>query len=131
MHDGVTETASEDGYEYEVAFFNPASNTRQASVLRVVNHSDAEAASVTITGLDDAGEAGEEAVELTLPAGAARMLEAPALESGGDDFEGALGDGHGKWRLTLASDRPLAVTSLLASPTGHLTNLSTAPPASR
>ena len=130
MHDEVTETASDEGYRYEVVFFNPASNTNQVSVLRVVNRSDAEAA-VTITGLDDAGEAGDGAVELTLPAGAARMLEAPELESGGDDLEGALGDGVGKWRLTVASDRPLAVMSLLRSPTGHLTNLSTVPPASR
>ena len=130
MHDEVTETASDEGYRYEVVFFNPASNTNQVSVLRVVNRSDAEAA-VTITGLDDAGEAGEEAVELTLPAGAARMLAALELESGGDDLEGALGDRVGKWRLTVASDRPLSVMSLLRSPTGHLTNLSTVPPASR
>ena len=130
MHDEVTETASEAGYRYEVAFFNPAGNTNQVSVLRVVNRSDAEAA-VTITGLDDASEAGDGAVGFTLPAGAARMLEAPELESGGDDLEGALGDGVGKWRLTIASDRPVAVMSLLRSPTGHLTNLSTVPPASR
>ena len=130
MHDEVTETASDVGYRYEVAFFNPAGNTNQVSVLRVVNRSDAEAA-VTITGLDDASEAGDGVVELTLPAGAARMLEAPELESGGDDLEGALGDGVGKWRLTVASDRPVAVMSLLRSPTGHLTNLSTVPPASR
>ncbi len=130
MHDEVTETASDEGYRYEVVIFNPAGNIRQVSVLRVVNRSDAEAA-VTITGLDDAGEAGDGAVELTLPAGAARMLAAPELESGGDDLEGALGDGVGKWRLTVASDRPLAVMSLLRSPTGHLTNLSTVPSASR
>ena len=130
MHDEVTETASDEGYRYEVVIFNPGGNIRQVSVLRVVNRSDAEAA-VTITGLDDAGEAGDGAVELTLPAGAARMLEAPELESGGDELEGALGDGLGKWRLTVASDRPLAVMSLLRSPTGHLTNLSTVPSASR
>ena len=119
MHDVVAERASEDGYTYEVVFFNPASNTRQASVLRVVNRSETEA-EVTITGIDDAGRAGEEAVTLTLPAGAARMLGAPALD-------GALGDGTGKWRLTVASDQPLAVMSLMGSLDGHLTNLSTAP----
>ena len=130
MHDEVTETQSQDGYRYEVVFFNPASNAAQASVLRVVNRSQTEAA-VTITGTDDAGEAGDEAVTLTLPAGAARMLGAPALESGGEEFEGALGDGTGKWRLVVDSDRPLGVMSLNRSPDGHLTNLSTAPPASR
>ena len=130
MHDEVAQTRSEDGYRYEVVFFNPASNTNQVSRLRLVSRSDAEAA-VTITGRDDAGRAGEESVRLTLPAGAARMLSAAELESGGDAFEGALGDGRGKWRLTVESDQPLAVMSLLQSPTGHLTNLSTAPPASR
>ena len=130
MNETVAETQSEDGYRYEAVFFNPASNPRQESRLRLVNRSDADA-TVTVTGLDDAGEAGEEAVGLTLPAGAARMLDARALESGGDDFEGALGDGRGKWRLQVTSDQPLAVMSLLASPAGHLTNLSTAPPASR
>ena len=130
MHDEVTEMPSQDGYRYEVVFFNPASNVNQVSRLRVVNRSQSDA-SVTIEGLDDAGEAREEAVALTLPAGAARMLDARALESGGEGLEGALGDGTGKWRLAVASDRPLTVMSLLASPTGHLTNLSTAPPTSR
>ena len=120
MHD----TVAGSGGVYEVAFFNPGSNTSQVSVLRLVNRSASEAV-VTIRGLDDTGEAGAGEVRLTIPAGAARMLRAAALESGGDEFDGALGDGRGKWRLTVDSDQPLAVMSLLASPTGHLTNLST------
>ena len=43
------------------------------------------------------------------------------------DLVGALGDGAGKWRLVVTSVPPIQVMSLLASPTGHLTNLSTAP----
>ena len=39
----------------------------------------------------------------------------------------ALGDGAGRWRLWIESEEPLVVMSLLSSPTGHLTNLSTAP----
>ena len=127
MHEVVTERRSEAGYRYEVAFLNPASNLRQASLLRLVNRANAEAA-VTIAGLDDAGVPGEAAVALTLPAGAARLLSAPALESGAQDLAGALGDGTGKWRLSVASDQPLAVMSLMQGPGGHLTNLSTAPP---
>ena len=131
MHDTVAGSVEDGVHAYEVMFFNPASNLGAPSVLRVVNRSDAEAA-VTITGTDDAGEAGEGAVELRIPARAARMLSAPDLESGGEDFEGALGDGAGKWRLRVISDQPLAVMSLMRNPTGgHLTNLSTAPPASR
>ena len=132
VHDVVAESRTEEGYRYEVAFFNPASNANQASVLLLENRSDAEAAEVTITGTDDAGDAGDAAVTLTLPAGASRRLWAPALESGeGEGLDGALGDGAGKWRLGVDSDRPLAVMSLMRSLDGHLTNLSTAPPASR
>ena len=131
VHNVVAESQPEGGYRYEVAFFNPASNASQASVLRLVNRSASEAA-VTITGTDDAGRAGDAAVTLTLPAGAARTLSAPALESGDDEgLDGALGDGAGKWRLSVDSDRPLSVMSLMRSLDGHLTNLSTAPPASR
>ena len=108
MHD----TVAGSGGVYEVAFFNPGSNTSQVSVLRLANRS-AFTATVTIRGLDDAGEAGEGEVRLTIPAGAARMLRAPALESGGEGFDGALGDGRGKWRLRVASDQPLASDELM------------------
>ena len=36
-------------------------------------------------------------VRLTLPAGAARMLSARDLESGGNGFDGSFGDGRGWW----------------------------------
>ena len=49
------------------------------------------------------------------------------LESGAEGLDGALGDGAGKWQLMIESDSPVAAMSLLRSPTGHLTNLSTAP----
>ncbi len=35
--------------------------------------------------------------------------------------------GAAKWQLNLTADRPIIAMSLLRSPTGHLTNLSTAP----
>ena len=41
--------------------------------------------------------------------------------------DGRLGDGLGKWRLNIRSTADIQVMSLLSSPTGHLTNLSTAP----
>ena len=105
-------------------FFNPGSNQRQVSLLRVMNDGDA-AATVWVTGVDDAGTPSGE-VRLTVPAGEARTLTAADLEAGGAAFEGALGDGAGKWRLAVASDAPVSVMSLLRSPGGHLTNLSTA-----
>ena len=40
---------------------------------------------------------------------------------------GSLGDGYAKWRLLIESDQSIQVMSLLRSPTGHLSNLSTSP----
>ena len=54
------------------------------------------------------------------------MLTAQVLEAG-TGLDGRLGDGAGKWRLTVASNVDIQVMSLLRSPTGHLANLSTVP----
>ena len=115
----------EDG-AYRVAFFNPASNRSQVSALRLVNAGE-DAAAVSVTGIDSTGVSPGSAVALTVPARGARTVSAADLEAGGEGLTGALGDGQGKWRLRVASDRPLMVMSLLSSPTGHLANLSTAP----
>ena len=121
LHDVVPE--NETGHR--VVFFNPASNQGRVSALRLINPGE-EAAVLRIGGLDDAGEAGESEVELTLEPRASRMLSAQALESGeGEGLSGALGDGAGKWRLRVSADRPIRVMSLLASGP-HLTNVSTA-----
>ena len=109
-----------------VAIFNPGSNPNQVSRLRLVNPG-AEDAQVTITGIDDAGASPGAPVTVTVPAGASRSLAAADLEAGADGFAGALGDGVGKWRLAVTSAQPVIVMSLLSSPTGHLTNLSSAP----
>ena len=123
MHEVAPQLANGD---YWVAIFNPGSNAAQVSTLRLVNPGSASAA-VTIVGVDDAGASPGTPVNLTVPPGAARTLAAWELESGTNVDEGALGDGAGKWRMTVASSRPIIVLSLLSSPTGHLTNLSTAP----
>ena len=111
---------------HSVATFNPASNWRQVSRLLLINPG-ARDASVSISGIDDTGASPGDAVVLTVAAGAVRELDAVQLESGDDDFDGALGDGTGKWRLAVEADRPILVVSLLASPTGHITNLSSVP----
>ena len=103
--------------------FNPGSNRAQRSLLRLANDG-AEAATATIGGVDDAGRAGG-AVRVTVPAGEALWLSAAELESGGAGFDGALGDGEGKWRLTVSSAAPLAVMSLVEDAEGALGNLST------
>ena len=123
MHD-VT-PSGESGHR--VVTFNPGRNRKQVSRLRVVNPG-AEAAEVRIEGIDDAGASSDGAVELTLAPGASRMLTAGELESGeAQGLSGPLGAGTGKWRLLVTSEQPIEVMSLMWSPTGHLTNLSTAP----
>ena len=108
----------------ELVIFNPAGNDRQVSRLRLVNPADADA-TITVSGVDDAGDAPPEGdVTLTLPAGAATAITAQQLEAGADHFEGRFGDGKGKWRLFIEADQDVQAMSLLESPTGHITNLS-------
>ena len=120
MHDTVPHTWE----SHRIPIFNPGSNRAQVSVLRLVNPGE-DGASITITGVDDAGSRGGN-VTATIAAGRAFTLSAQDLESG-DGVVGSLGDGAGKWRLTVTADLPVRVMSLLESPTGHLTNLSTEP----
>ena len=128
MHDVVPHTRT----GYHVAIFNPGGNANQVSRLRLIN-GGAQTAEVTIEGFDGGGESPGTAVRLSVPARGARTVTARELESEEgrgealQDLVGALGDGADKWRLVVTSDRPIQVMSLLANPTGHLTNLSTAP----
>ena len=122
MHDLVPRSAK----RHRVAVFNPGSNANQQSLLRLVNPGE-ESGEVTVAGLDGNGESPGSEVVVSVGAGASRTLTAQDLESGSNDFEGALGDGAGKWQLSVTADRPITAMSLLSSPTGHLTNLSTAP----
>ena len=115
-----TAPAAEDAAR--VAVFHPASRDEQRSLLRLANNGD-EPALAIITGVDDAG-ATSEPLTVTVPAGEALTLTAAQLEDGDEGLEGALGDGAGKWRLTVEFDNPLTVMSLLESPAGHLSNLS-------
>ncbi len=122
MHDVVRRTGTDT---YEVAYFNPGRNANQVSRLRILNTGE-EAASVSIEGTDDRGNPSAGTVDLTIPSGAVRSLSAQELEAGNDDFTGKLGTGSGKWRLTVKSEQPIRVMSLLENQgTGHLTNLST------
>ena len=117
----------QDG-RYSVAIFNPGDNQNQRSLLRLTN-TGSDLADVSISAVDDAGQSPAETVQVSIPAGASQTFSASELESGRYDLEGVLGEGAGKWRLSVESDQPLIVLSLLQSPTEHLTNLSTAPPA--
>ena len=129
-HDGfltpMQYAAPAPGYGHRIAIFNPGSNANQVSQLRLENVGPGPAA-VTITGVDDRGMSPGRGVELTVPAGHTRSLTARELETGSEAFEGELGDGAGKWRLSIEADAPVRVMNLLANPTGHLTSLATVP----
>ena len=125
MHDSVHGERSESGFLHLVPIFNPGSNRNQVSSLRLINPNDG-AVEVAIAGVDDRGAtapSGE--VNLTLASGEARTIRAQEMEAGGAGFSGRFGDGAGKWWLLVAADQPIQVMSLLESPTGNLTNLST------
>ena len=123
MHE-VAAAVDQESNRYHVPFVNPGSNPNQQSLLRLINPGSGSAG-IVITGVDDAGdEAPLGEVSLTLEAGASRMLSVRDLERGGTGLSGRLGDGTGKWRLSVSGDRPLQVMSLLQLPTGHLANLS-------
>ena len=108
---------------HRVVYFNPASNRRHVSKLRLANDGE-QTAAVTITGLDDRG-AQSGTVTLAVPAMSATTFTSAQLEAGGEGLAGSLGDGYGKWRLRVESDVPLAVMSLVESRDGHLVNVST------
>ena len=118
MHD-VTDG---HGRRHGGATFNPGSNWNQVSRLRIVNPGSVPA-HVSVAGVDDAGAASQDVVRVEVPPHAARTLTAADLEMGGD-LRGRLGDGRGKWRITVDSEQEVLVMSLLSTPTGHLTNLS-------
>ena len=107
---------------HRVPIFNPGSNRAQESLLRLVNPGTDDVR-VSITGIDDEGNRSGN-VTTMVHAGRAFNLSAEHLESG-EGVVGRLGDGAGKWRLTVTPEGPVRVMSLLESPTGHLTNLST------
>ena len=121
----VSAEEDEGSMRYRVPTFNPGKNENQESRLRLINVGDG-LARATISGLDDQGEpASGGRVRLTLPPGAAKMLSARELEQGAQGISGRLEAGRGKWQLSVSSDQPLQVMSLLFSRrTGNLTNLS-------
>ena len=127
MHDVV---AGDQSTGYQAPFFNEGSHPNQ-SALRLINTADAEA-EVVIDALDDHGRPPPGGtVHFSLPPQGACRISGQELESGSTrgrcnrGFSGGLGDGGGKWHLSVSANRPLLVMNLMATSSGHLTNLST------
>ena len=123
----MSEVTGPTGARHTVWVFNPGSNKNQASTLRVINNGQDDAA-VTVSGIDDAGKAGP-GTKLTfnLPYNSVKEITAAELENGSAEkgLTGGIGDGKGKWRLTVRADEQVTVQSLLETPAGFITNLST------
>ena len=117
----IDSEARQPGVWQLVPIFNPGSNTRQVSKLRLINPDDAPA-SITIVGVDDTGATYRAAAQVE--AKRAMTISAQQLESGAGLRNGeGLGDGAGKWRLHVGSDKPISVMSLLETSTGRITSL--------
>ena len=117
LHDAVLLSG-----EVELPLFNPGGDARR-SVLRLAN-ARGEPAAVSVRGVDDAGRAGGP-VTAELGPWEARSYTASELESGSAaGLTGSLGDGDGRWRLTLSADRGSAyATNLLLDGSGVLSSV--------
>ncbi len=108
-----------------VFFANPASNINQQTFLRIVNPTDATGL-VTLSGIDDNGAPSPGNITFTLGPFQSKQINAQELEGGSTPkgLVGSLGDGVGKWRITVTSVLALKTMSLIRTPDGFLTNLS-------
>ena len=135
--------------EWRIPIFNPAANLNQASRLRLINNSPEDVA-VVVTGFRGDGSRNVDqdgqalSVSGMLAAATVQEFSAEELETGigleqklgrttGEDGEtvplGSLGPGQGKWQLLVRSQGlvdsgELVIVNLMATPTGHVTNLS-------
>ena len=120
----IHDVAHGESMQWRIPIFNPGRSQYQQSALRLINTSGIDT-KVTIAGLDDAGnDAPGGKVQVHLPADAAHLYSARDLEEGHPRLEGSLGEGSGKWQLLVSADRPIQAMSLMTTPTGHITNLS-------
>ena len=118
----VVPTAGNNNLVY---FANPASNIIQQTFMRFVNLT-ANTGLVTITGVDDAGVPSSSTMTFTLGPNQSKQINAQEIEGGNPNkgLTGSLGNGAGKWFLTVASTLDMQVMSLIRTPDGFLTNLS-------
>lgn len=109
---------------HQVYFMNPGSNVNRQSRLRIVNLTN-NANAVSVSAIDDSGNSAGP-VTFSIAASKVKEVTTTDLESGGAGLTGSLGDGAGKWRMTVTTSGAAEVLSLLEDPDGNVSNLSTA-----
>lgn len=94
-----------NGSVVQVYHINPAGNTTAQSFVRVINPSDVSG-TVTLTGIDDSGNAAAAPITFVLGAGRSMQINSEDLENGNaaKGLTGAWGDGAGKWRATVTGE---------------------------
>lgn len=102
----------------------PESNTQQQGFIRLINREN-RASTVTLRGIDDAGQLSPDSASFVLAANASAQFNSPDLESGNTakGLSGSLGHGTGNWRLLVSTDLELWTMGLIRTPDGFLTTI--------
>ena len=114
------------GVLHRLGMVNPGSNPNQIGKIRLINGVNS-LNTAFISAIDDQGitfpSTGTVEVDIA-PFGAITLSMAELeLGSGNPAVRGALGDGSGKWRMTIAANNPIGVMSLIFAPNGYLSNV--------
>jgi len=103
------------------------------SFLRIINPNES-ATTVTVSGIDDAGNAAPGGdITIDLAANETVNFRSEFYEGGNESIglQGSLGDGEGNWRLIISSTQNVTVMGLFRTPLGFLNvlhdNLTTVP----
>ena len=123
--DSVHDVVPQRPFYRRVALLAPDGIYPDGGTLRLIN-TGYTVAEIVVFGLDGSGNPGLWPVVVSLPAQASRSLTATDLQYGAPDLTGSFGDADGDWRLLIFVDGDIEVMTGLDSPSGPLTNLSTA-----
>ncbi|MBO6656089.1 MAG: DUF1588 domain-containing protein [Pseudomonadales bacterium] len=121
-----------EGNSRKLTLVEPADQTSRNSSLRIMNTSN-NVATVTISATDDDGAPAPGGdVTMTLSPNQTQHVSIADLESGNINagISGMLGDGNGRWRMTVASTDTLEVMSLVETTDNLMANISRAVPSS-
>ena len=109
---------------HKIHLVPPASNMVQEGFVRVINLS-ANSTDVTVSGIDDAGNAAAGDITFTLDPFAAQQFNSTDIESGNTSkgLTGSFGDGDGNWQLTISADEALKTMGFIRTVEGFMTSM--------